>query len=196
MPNAMKPLFLPFLLLLLPGCGVALVGGAATTAALTIDRRSAGSIVEDQAIEWNTMRALLSDDHFSAQKTHVNVTSYNGLVLLTGEVPSEALRDFVVDTVRNLKNDVKHVHNEINVAAPSTLLMRGSDSLLTSQIKAKMLVNNALRKTLVKVVSEKGVVYLMGLVTREEAEAATDIARRTNGVQQVVQLFEYVEAKE
>jgi osmotically-inducible protein OsmY len=124
-------------------------------------------------------------------ESHLNVTSYNGVVLVTGEVPTEALRERVTDIVRNV-DKVRTLHNEVILAAPSSLMARSSDAVLTGKIKARLIGEKGFDSTRVKVVSEGGAVYLMGLVTRDEAEIATEIARTTDGVQRVVRIFEYV----
>ena len=183
-------------LLLLQACPAVFLGGAAATTSLVIDRRTAAAIVDDEAIELTTMRKLRANDTFAEQSTHVNVTSFNGIVLLTGEVPSQELNDLVVTVASNLRNNVRHIHNELTLATPSAILSRSSDTLLTAKIKTKMLGKSDLRGVIVKVVSEKGTVYLMGLVTQEEADIAIDVARKTRGVERVVQLFEFVTEEE
>lgn len=175
----------------LQGCVPALViGGAATTAAVVHDRRTAGSIVDDQGIEFKALAALRSDEDLYRQ-AHINVTSYNSIVLLTGEAPTEALRNRALELVRPIDR-VRSVHNEIRIAAPSSLTSRASDTLLTGKVKASLVGAENIDATRVKVVTEAGVVYLMGLVTRTEADAASDIASRVSGVQRVIKIFEYI----
>ncbi|MEE9493436.1 MAG: BON domain-containing protein [Gammaproteobacteria bacterium] len=191
-----KSLFLFFFLGLtvsLQGCAPVIIGGvAATTASLLHDRRTTGAVVEDEAIELRIKSALSKVPGMSAQ-THINVTSYNGILLLTGEAPSEALRSRANDIAKQTRK-VKRVHNEIIIAAPSAMMARSSDALLTSKVKASLLKVKVpgFDPTRVKVVTENGTVYLLGLVTRTEGDAATDIARRLGGVQRVVKLFEYL----
>lgn len=179
--------------LTLSGCAPAVVvGGAATTASVMHDRRTTGSIVEDQAIEVRVKTALRKQ---GIQKTaHVNVTSYNGLVLLTGEAPEEALRSRAAEIARETR-EVRRVHNEITLAAPSSVMTRSSDLWLTTKVKTAMLKVDVDKfdPTRVKVVAENGTVYLMGLVTRREASAATEQAQRIGGVQRIVKLFEYLD---
>lgn len=177
---------------LLASCAPALVGaGAATTAAVAHDRRTPGTMIDDQLIEWKA-RAALGEDQELWSQSHINVTSFNNIVLLTGETPSERMRTRAAEIVREVER-VRGVHNELQIAAPSSMLSRSSDSWITGKVKSSMLADGSVPGTRVKVVTEAGTVYLMGLVTREEAEAATEIARKVNGVQRVVKLFEYLE---
>lgn len=113
-------------------------------------------------------------------------------VLVTGEAPTEELRTRLIEIVRNI-DKVKHVHNEVTIAAPSALVARSSDTLVTGKVKSKILASRKLKGLNVKVVTDKGVVYLMGIISRAEAEAMTDITRQTGGVQKVVKLFEYTD---
>lgn len=175
---------------LLQGCVALVATGAATGVAVAHDQRSAGAIVDDQAIEIKAATALKSDRDIY-NKAHINVTSYNGIVLMTGEAPSEALRKRAADLVRGV-GEVRRLHNEVAIAAPSSLMARSSDTVITGKVKAKLIGTRGFDSTRVKVVTERGVVYLMGLVTRAEADIATDAARQTDGVQRVVKIFEYV----
>ena len=122
--------------------------------------------------------------------THVNVAPYNRVVLLTGEVPDEATRSAIEADVRDIAN-VRGVVNEIRIAPPSSLADRASDSLITARIKARFLDANKFNPVHVKVVTEAGVVYLLGIVTEQEANDAVEIARTTGGVVKVVKMFSY-----
>jgi len=173
---------------LLQGCGALMVTGAAATAVMVSDRRTTGTYVEDESIEWKVIDRLR--DRFPG--AHVNSTSYNRRVLLTGEVPTEEAKKQVEERVRGIEN-VKDVVNELQVAGASSLAARGSDSLTTSNVKARMVNNGVFSPTHVKVLTEAGTVYLMGLVTPAEGEAAVNIARNTSGASRVVKVFEYVE---
>ncbi|MEO7558485.1 MAG: BON domain-containing protein [Gammaproteobacteria bacterium] len=174
----------------LPGCVPLLVTGAATGVAMVHDQRSAGAVIDDQGIEIKAAALLRGDEQLRGE-AHLNVTSYNGIVLVTGEAPTADLRDRVTDIVRNI-DKVRTVHNEVIIAAPSSLMARSSDTLLTGKVKARLLGTRGFDSTRVKVVSSGGVVYLMGLVTHNEDEIATEMARTTDGVQRVVKIFEYV----
>ncbi|MBI3345171.1 MAG: BON domain-containing protein [Gammaproteobacteria bacterium] len=174
---------------LLQGCAAVVVGGAATGIAVAHDRRTADTIVDDETIEVKAMGALNADKEIRDQ-THLNVTSYNNVVLMTGETPTQQLGQRAYKIVSGL-DKVKKVHNETVVAAPSSFGSRSNDALLTSKVKARMIATKGFDSTLVKVVSERGTVYLLGLVTQAEGKLAGEIARQTEGVQKVVKLFEY-----
>ena len=160
-------------------------------AAAAHDRRTAGTLIDDQVIEFKVADLLRSDANIW-ERSHVNATCFNGVLLLTGEVPDEAMKVRIGNLTRGIPK-VRQVHNELALAAPSTLLARSSDTWLTSKVKTTLITEMTLDANWIKVVSEKGVVYLMGLVTAAEADAATDIARRIGGVQRVVRLFELVQ---
>ena len=176
---------------LLGGCAAAVGGGAAATAATIYDRRTPGTLIDDEFIELQLVNALGADKELYEQ-THINGTSYNNVLLLTGEAPSETLRQQIAGIGASIEK-VREVHNEIRVAAPSSMPSRSSDAWVTSKVKTAMLNSDDIESLRVKVVTEAGVVYLMGLVTRAEADAATDVARRVGGVQRVVKVFEYLD---
>jgi osmotically-inducible protein OsmY len=169
----------------LQGCVTAAAVGAGTVALMVEDRRTTGTYVEDESIEWKVI-ALVNNEFQSA---HVNGTSYNRRVLLTGQVPTEAMKKAVEDRVKALPQ-VAGVVNELAVAGNASLTSRGSDSLTTTNVKTRMVGNGKFSVNHVKVVTEDGIVYLMGMVTQPEADAAVDIARSTSGVQRVVKAFE------
>ncbi|MEO5573313.1 MAG: BON domain-containing protein [Gammaproteobacteria bacterium] len=175
----------------LSACIPLIAAGAATGVAVAHDQRSAGAVIDDQAIELKAIGALKGETQLYSE-SHLNVTSYNGIVLVTGEAPTQELRDRVTNIVRGI-DKVRTVHNEVAIAAPSSLMARSSDTVLTGKVKARLIGERGFDSSRVKVVSEGGVVYLMGIVTRNEAEVATEIARTTDGVQRVVRLFEYAE---
>ena len=154
------------------------------------DRRDAKIIVNDENIESKTTNTLYADTSIN-KKIHVNVTSYNGVVLVSGEVLSEELRQKVIDIVRNIP-DVRRVHNELIVADLTSFESRSGDSWITSKVKSQMMGNKQLESNFVKVVTENDTVYLMGMVTEKEAAIAADIASKVTGVQRVVTLFEYI----
>ncbi|MEM6998870.1 MAG: BON domain-containing protein [Pseudomonadota bacterium] len=189
--------FIPYLLILgfltqLYGCAAVAVGGAAAAGgAAVIDRRTTGTIVEDQTIEVKAIKAINADPELNEQ-AHINVISYNTVVLLSGETPTDALRQKALNIVKGV-DKVTHVYNELSIAAPSSLTARGSDSIITTKVKTKLFANKDVTGIEIKVVTEKGVVYLMGIVSRAEAEVATEIARQTGGVQKVVKLFQYTD---
>jgi osmotically-inducible protein OsmY len=153
------------------------------------DRRTAGIFLEDESIE---NKALLRVEQKHSANVHLNATSFNRIVLLTGEAPSEAVRADIERIVRGIEN-VRNVQNEMTVGPTTTVMLRSNDTVLTSKIKARFLDANKFRANHVKVVTENGVVYLLGLVNRQEAQDAADIARTTSGVRRVVRMFEYIE---
>ena len=181
-----------FCLLFVPviqGCfGVAATG---ITGVAIQDRRTPGKYIDDEVIELNVLASILDDKTISGQ-THVNATSYNGLLLLTGEAPGESLRERIVQITRNIPS-VRAVQNEIALRAPSTLAERAKDSLITGKVKIALLSDNKINSVQVKVVTERGNVYLMGLLRQHEADRATEVARRVPGVQRVVKVMEYIE---
>ncbi len=178
-------------MIFLQGCTPIVVGAAGTGVVVAHDRRTTGTIIEDQAIELKANTAFYEDKEID-ESSHVNVTSYNMVVLITGETPSEETRQRIGNMVSEIPK-VTHVYNELTVAAPSSLVSRSSDSLITSKVKTKLLTLKNFDGTRVKVVTEKGIVYLMGLLTHEESDRATDAARRVGGVQRVVKLFQYID---
>jgi len=172
------------------GCAPLLVGGAATTGAVVAgDPRTAGTLVEDQAIEMRAAAALRAETELREQ-THVSITSYNEVVLLTGQAPSRALRERAVALVREV-DKVRHVYDEIAIGAPSALISRTNDGLITTRVKTRLIADGAINAQRIKVVTEADVVYLMGFVTPEQGALAADIASATPGVKRVVKLFEY-----
>jgi len=173
---------------LLQGCELALIGAGAGAAYSTIeDRRSSGTQLDDDAIELRAGSRIV--DRF-ADKVHVNVAAFNRAALITGEVPDEAVRAEVEKIVQGVPN-VRGVTNEAQLAPITSFGERTNDSLITAQVKTRYLRANAFNPVHVKVVTEAGVVYLMGVVTEREADDAVDIARTTSGVRKVVKIFEY-----
>ena len=171
------------------GCvPVMVAGGIAVGATVATDRRSTGTQVDDEVIE---DKASLAVQEKYKGDVHVNVTSYNGIVLLTGEVPTEQVRTDVEQIVRS-NPKVRAVQDELVVGPVTDLNSRSNDSVITSKVKARFVETNRFQINHVKVVTERGVVYLMGIVTREEGDAAAQIASTTEGVQRVVKVFEYV----
>ncbi|MEM7251752.1 MAG: BON domain-containing protein [Pseudomonadota bacterium] len=176
----------------LSGCAAVAVGAvgaaAATGANIAHDRRTPGTFIDDELIEWKVYQDINKDTALGDQ-SHINVTSYNNIVLLTGEVPSETLRERA-QQIANRAAKVRLVHNELAIAAPSSYLSRSSDSVITGKVKAVLFTDNTLPATRVKVVTEGGTVYLLGLVSETEASWATERVRTVSGVQRVVKLFE------
>ena len=179
----------------LSGCAAVAVGTVATTGVAVVhDRRTTGTIIEDQSIEIKALKTLYGVDKIRIN-THVNATSYNSILLLTGEAPTESLRNDISNRLRQIPK-VRKVHNEILIAAPSSLVSRSSDSLITSKAKVALFKLNSIKgfdPTRVKIVSENGVVYLLGLLRKSEIAPVVDTVRRVGGVQRVVKLFEVID---
>ena len=173
----------------LVGCIGVVLGGAAGGASVVNDPRTTGSLVEDESIELKAGN-LLRGDKDLAQQTHINVTSYNQVVLVTGEAPTEDMRARVIELVKGIEK-VRTTHNEVTIAAPSPISSRTTDSWLTTSVKAKIVGAKELNAIRIKVVTEAGTVYLLGLVKQEEGSLAAQLASQTAGVQRVVKLFEY-----
>lgn len=173
------------------GCAGAVVAGGAAGASAVHDRRTVGKVVADQEIEIKAIAARKQDPIFNG--SHINIISFNGIVLLTGETPTPEARQRMEDKVRAIEG-VRRVQNEISIAAPSAFASHASDAWITTKAKAslvKVKLDN-FDPTRVKVHTENGTVYLMGLVTRAEAAAVVDEVRQVRGVQRVVKVFEYV----
>ena len=171
------------------GClPMVVAAGVGAGALVATDRRSTGAQVDDETIE---VKITTGINNRWGDKVHVNVTSYNAVVLLTGEVPDAKVRNDVL-TLANTTDRVHSVQNEIVVAVPTDMSQRTNDSYITSKVKARFVEANKFSATHVKVVTERGVVYLMGLVNRSEAASAAQIAATTTGVTRVVKVFEYI----
>jgi osmotically-inducible protein OsmY len=177
------------LVVTLQGCAGAVVVGGATAGAMANDRRSSGAYVDDELIEWKLFDVLDADEQIREQ-THLNTVSFNGVVLLTGEVPNEMMRARAIELISGVEG-VRAVHDETSIAAPSSIMSRTGDSWITTKLKTALLAEDADIGASTKVVTEKGVVYLMGIVSPEEADKLADIVRRVGGVQKVVKVFEY-----
>lgn len=176
----------------LSACAPLVIGGAVTTAMVAADRRTSGAQLEDQGIE---LRAASRLREKLGDRGNASVTSYNRQVLLTGEVATEQDKALVEQTVAGVEN-VRSVVNELGVMGSTSLTQRSADALVTARIKASMVDARNLPANAFKVVTTRGTVYLMGLVTQNEAERATTIARHTQGVQRVVRVLEIVTPEE
>ena len=183
-----------FCLLCVPamqGCVGVAATGAAVGGVAAQDRRTPGSFLDDELIEHDVLTAVYRDAGMASQ-VHINATSFNGFLLLTGEAPGDSLRTRVTEIARDTPS-VRAVQNEIVLKAPSSLMARASDALVTARVKIALLQDKELDAAKVKVVTERGTVYLMGLLSQDEADRATEIARRVGGVQSVVKVIEYIE---
>ena len=169
-------------------CVPVVVGGAAAGGAMAADRRTTGVYVEDQNIELKAAQKISANLPDSA---HINITSYKGNVLLTGEVTDAVTKTKTERLVKPIEY-VTNINNELVIGAKTSLSSRANDAYLTSKIKTQFVSENRFQANLVKVITENTVVYLMGYVTQKEADAAVEIARNTHGVSKVVKVFEYM----
>jgi osmotically-inducible protein OsmY len=173
----------------LQGCFPVVAAGVGAGAMIVQDRRTTDAYIDDQKIE--TKASGLIDKQINSVM-HVNVTSFNYRVLISGEVPDESTKTEIGKIVSGIEK-VRDVSNELAVSPTSSLASRSNDSLITSDIKLRFVNNGHFNADHIKVVTENGAVYLMGLVNRAEADAATDIASTTQDVQRVVKMFEYLD---
>lgn len=177
---------------LLEGCAAVVAGGAASSVIMAQDRRTPGTIIEDKGIQLKCMRAI-NDFAENDPNVHVAAVSYNNRVLLVGQAPTRKVRTDIEQSVKKIAK-VKHLHNEIQLAEPTPMLTRSKDSWITAKIKGEMAVTQDFNLTRVKVVTEDGIVYLLGLIKKDEEYVAVDIARHVKGVKKVVKIFEYEKA--
>ena len=173
-------------------CAPFLVAGVAGSALVATDRRTSGTQLEDETIE---LRASAKVRDTFGEKVHVNVTSYNRQVLLTGEVPSDRERQAVAAIVEKVEN-VKSVANELSAMPNASLGSRSNDLVVTGKIKATLIDSRDLFANAFKVVTERNTVYLMGRVTQREADSATALIRNVGGVNKVVRMFEIISEEE
>ncbi|PKO25065.1 MAG: transporter [Betaproteobacteria bacterium HGW-Betaproteobacteria-8] len=174
----------------LAACVPVVAGGAVAGGVMAADRRTGGIYIEDQAIELKAKKMIV--DNIGAANINVSVTSFNLNVLLTGEAISEEVRAKAERAALSVEN-VKTVTNELAISEKSDLGTSANDTYITSKVKTNMLKENRFPANYVKVVTENSVVYLMGMVTRQEGEDAVDIARNVDGVAKVVKVFEYID---
>lgn len=175
---------------LLSGCPAAIVGAGALTYGVAEDRRTSGTMIDDDNLETRVSRGVR--ERFG-ENTHVNVTSFNRSILLTGEVPEDA-RKTEIEKLAQGAGNVRNITNELQVGAPSSMSARANDSYITTKVKGRLLDSSKVNPIHVKVVTEAGVVYLMGIVTEQEANDAVEVARNTGGVVKVVRIFDLCKA--
>lgn len=180
------------LALTLAGCSGVLTATRDAPMEPNYGTRTLGSSIDDQLIETRASVNIAKAHPDLEAHSRFSVTSYNGVVLLTGQVPRAELVQLAGDTARRVQR-VKVVHNELTVGPRLSLLARNNDALITSSAKARMLADSNVPGRRIKVVTEAGAVYLMGLVTRAEADAAVAAVQQVGGVQRIVKLFEYID---
>jgi len=154
-------------------------------------RRSMGAMVDDGSIE-TTIKVNLNAADEQLKNSHINVVSFNATVLLVGQVPSQDMKNLATRVARSSSSRVKEVYNELEVAGATTFLSRSNDAWLSAKIKTLMLADSEISGLRTKVVTENGVVYLMGLLTQEEADKTVNLVSNTKGVTKVVRAFEYI----
>jgi osmotically-inducible protein OsmY len=169
-------------------CFPIVAGGAVAGGAMAADRRTSGIYIEDEDIELKGVKKMETN---LGENAHVNVTSYNRNVLLTGEVPDEAAKAKAEALLREIEN-IRAITNDIAIGPKSSLSSRSNDTYITSKVKTKFVTENKFQANYVKVVTENSAVYLLGIVNKAEADAAVEIARNTDGVSKVVKVFEYL----
>ncbi|WP_039145778.1 division/outer membrane stress-associated lipid-binding lipoprotein [Gallibacterium anatis] len=176
---------------LLQGCvAAAVVGGGALATKVAMDPRTTGTQIDDQTLELRVADALRKDKQLNEQ-AHISAVVYNGRALLVGEAPSADLKEVAVNLARGVK-DIADVYDEIQIGEKVSFMQVSKDTWITTEVKSKLFVNGNVKASDVKVVTENGVVYLIGRVTQSQAAAAVDVARQVNGVRKVVKVFTYL----
>ncbi|WP_039164402.1 division/outer membrane stress-associated lipid-binding lipoprotein [Gallibacterium anatis] len=176
---------------LLQGCvAAAVVGGGALATKVAMDPRTTGTQIDDQTLELRVADALRKDKQLNEQ-AHISAVVYNGRALLVGEAPSADLKEVAVNLARGVK-DIADVYDEIQIGDKVSFMQASKDTWITTEVKSKLFVNGNVKASDVKVVTENGVVYLIGRVTQSQAAAAVDVARQVNGVRKVVKVFTYL----
>lgn len=173
------------------GCAPLILAGGATAAAVATDRRTVGAFVDDNAIELKARKALNSDPEIG-DDVHVNITSMNGIVLLTGETTTGELRDRALALIRDIPG-IRSINNNVVIAEPTAFANRTHDSWITSMVKARLIGTENIPSNHIKVVTESSVVYLLGLVKQKEGEMAATATQQVAGVTKIVKLFEYLD---
>ena len=178
-------------LLLTAGCGSMLSATDAEPIENDSGERTYGARMDDESIETKaTVNINAADPGYD--NAHINVISYNSYVLIVGQVPTQELKDKASDVVRDIRR-VRRIYNELEVTGNVSMLTRSSDTWITSKVKSALLASSETEGNRVKVVTENGVVYLMGLATHAEADRIVDTASGSYGVRKVVRLFEYLD---
>ena len=185
----MRSLLVIIVAFFLNSCAPVFIGGLGVGALAIEDRRTAATIFEDQTIEFKAKRRIVSK---YKNNSNVSVTSFNRFVLLTGETYSEDIKDNIAFDVATI-NNVRNIQNEIIIKAKRSSFDSTNDALITTKVKTNLVKNKDVYANLIKVVSSSGNVYLMGMVTKKEADLAAEIAASTKGVQKVIKIFEYLD---
>jgi osmotically-inducible protein OsmY len=174
----------------LAGCAKIISVTTSEPIQINANKRTLGTKINDQQLE-TIARVNLNNTNKQLEDAHINIDSFNGIVLLTGQVPNEQLRTLAGDTVGKI-NSIRQVHNELTAGSPTDFQARSKDSWITTKIKTK-LVASSIQSRRIVIITEAQTVFLMGLVSRYEADRITNIAKNTGGVKQVVKVFEYID---
>lgn len=175
----------------LQGCVAAVIGGGAVAAKVATDPRTTGTQIDDETLEFKVENAVEKDAQIKAEG-RVNAVSYNGRVLLIGQVPNSDVKDTATALAKGVEG-VNEVYNELTVSPKISFAQISKDSWLTTQVKSKMFVDGRVKATDIKVISENGEVFLLGNVTQSQANAAADIASKISGVKKVIKVFKYLD---
>lgn len=179
----------------LSACLAALIAGVAvTTVDILHDRRTIGEYIDDNAIEVTARNILVSKQEIR-KAAHVTPVSWNGILLITGEIDNEDLKPYLVQRFTNIQG-VRQVVDETTIINKTPLLSRTNDAWITSKVKSRLIIKTGLRANRVKVITTRGTVYLMGIVTVNEGANATELAQTVRGVKRVVKVFEYQAPKQ
>lgn len=179
----------------LSACLAALIAGVAvTTVDILHDRRTIGEYIDDNAIEVTARNILVSKQEIR-KAAHVTPVSWNGILLITGEIDNEDLKPYLVQRFTNIQG-VRQVVDETTISSKTPLLSRTNDAWITSKVKSRLIIKTGLRANRVKVITTRGTVYLMGIVTVNEGANATELAQTVRGVKRVVKVFEYQAPKQ
>ncbi|MBL4567350.1 MAG: BON domain-containing protein [Porticoccus sp.] len=152
---------------------------------------SLGTDIDDWQLE-TLIGVNIKKAHPDLEHAHININAYNGVILLTGEVPTTDVRTLAGDAARNFRG-VRQVHNELQVRGPTSLISRSNDTWLTTKVKTKLIAEKGIKSTTIKVITENSVIYLMGLVTHNTADKTAQVASKTGGALRVVKVFEYID---
>ena len=185
-------IFLAFIISALQGCVAVVATTAAGGVLVAEDRRTNAAMLEDESMELKTQSRISGEFKQFSDTIHINITSYNRNVLITGEVPSEEVKAGIEKLVKDAQN-VRNVTDELVIAEPTSFGSRSNDTLITSKVKTRFIEARKFQPNWVKVVTENKVVYLIGIVNHKEAADAADIAATTSGVEKVVKVFEYTD---
>ena len=175
----------------LQGCVAAVIGGGAVAAKVGTDPRTTGTQIDDETLEFKVENAVEKDAQIKAEG-RVNAVSYNGRVLLIGQVPNDNVKETATDLTRGVEG-VNDTYNQLTIGPKISFAQISKDSWITTQVKSKMFVDGRVKATDVKVISENGEVFLLGNVTQSQANAAADIARKISGVKKVIKVFKYLD---